>query len=271
MADELNTPDREEEERERWALLHEINEVKDTPLVVLSLIWVGLLILELAGGLTGFLPTLVLVIWGVFILDFVIEFIIAPRKLVYLRNSWLTAIALVIPAFRMLRIFPALRMLRAARFIRSTNLVRMLTSTNRGLRAMRAALGRRGFGYIVLATIMVLFIAAGGILQFESPGALERAGYEDTTGIEHYGDAVWWTAMLITTFGSDYWPQTAEGRALTVVLSVYSVAVFGYITATIASMFIASDITSRDEQNQKEARRGKRRRRPQSVATARTG
>jgi voltage-gated potassium channel len=264
MPDEPNTPEREEEERERWALLREIDEVKDTPLVVLSFIWVGLLILELAQGLTGFLPTLVLVIWGIFVLDFVIEFIIAPKKRVYLRNSWLTAIALIIPAFRMLRIFPALRMLRAARFIRSTNLVRILTSTNRGLRAMRAALGRRGFGYIVLATVMVLFIAAGGILQFESPGALQRAGYEDTAGIEHYGDAVWWTAMVITTFGSDYWPQTPEGRTLTVVLSVYSVAVFGYITATIASMFISSDISSREE---REARRGRqRRRRPQSVA-----
>lgn len=257
-----NEPD-PEEERERWTLLREINELTETPLIVLSLIWVGLLILELARGLTGFLPTLVLVIWGIFILDFVIEFVIAPRKLAYLRSSWLTAVALVIPAFRVLRIFPALRMLRAVRFIRSTNLVRMLTSTNRGLRAMRFALGRRGFGYVVLATIMILFIGAGGILQFESPGALQRAGYDDPTGIQHYGDAVWWTAMVITTFGSDYWPQTAEGRALTVILSIYSVAVFGYITATIASMFISSDAQAREKE-------GRSRRRPWSPALRRS-
>ena len=257
------THDREEEERERWALLREINEFTEAPLVVLSFVWVGLLILELAHGLTGFLPTLVLIIWGLFILDFLIEFVIAPRKIVYLRSNWLTMIALVVPAFRILRIFPALRLLRATRFIRSANLVRLLTSTNRGLRAMRFALGRRGFGYVLLATVMILFLGAGGILQFESPGALQRAGYDDPTGIEHYGDAVWWTAMVITTFGSDYWPQSAEGRALTVILSIYSVAIFGYITATIASIFISSDSAAREKE-------GRSRRRPWSPALRRS-
>jgi voltage-gated potassium channel len=263
MEQKTETPEREAEERERWTLLREINEFTETPLVVLSFVWVGLLILELARGLTGFLPTLVLVIWGLFVLDFVIEFIIAPRKLVYLRSSWLTMIALVIPAFRILRIFPALRLLRATRFVRSTNLVRMLTSTNRGLRAMRYALGRRGFGYVILATVMILFLGAGGILQFESSGALQRAGYEETAGIEHYGDAVWWTAMIITTFGSDYWPQTTEGRALTVILSIYSVAIFGYVTATIASIFVSSDASAREKE-------GRRRRRPVAPAARRS-
>lgn len=256
MPNERPEADREKEEQERWSLLHEINELTETPLVILSFVWVGLLVLELARGLTGFLPTVVLIIWALFILDFVIEFIIAPRKLVYLRGSWLTALALVIPAFRMLRIFPALRMLRAARFIRSANLVRLLTSTNRGLRAMRLAMGRRGFGYVVLATLMILFLGAAGILQFENPGTLAREGYDDSNAIAHYGDAVWWTAMIITTFGSDYWPQTAEGRTLTVLLTIYSVAIFGYITATIASMFVSSDVTARV----KESRRQKRRR-----------
>jgi voltage-gated potassium channel len=261
MNDEPTRRERVEEERERWTLLREINEFTETPLVFLSFVWVGLLILELARGLSDFLSNLVLIIWGLFILDFVIEFIIAPRKLVYLRNSWLTAIALVIPAFRILRIFPALRLLRAARFMRSTNLVRMLTSTNRGLRALRLSLGRRGFGYVVLATAMILFIGAGGMLQFESSTALERGGYEDVAGIDSYGDALWWTAMIITTFGSEYWPQSAEGRVLTVILAVYSVAIFGYVTATIASMFVASDASAREQEG-----RRRRRRRPLTPA-----
>jgi voltage-gated potassium channel len=248
-----------DEERERWTLLREINEFTETPLIVLSFIWVGLLVLELTRGLTGFLPNLVLIIWALFILDFVIEFIIAPRKLVYLRSSWLTAVALVIPAFRILRIFPALRLLRTIRFARSVNLVRLLTSTNRGLRATRLALGRRGFGYVVLATIMILFLGAAGILQFESPSALQRAGYEADDGVAHYGEAVWFTAMIITTFGSEYWPQTAEGRTLTVILAIYSVAIFGYVTATIASIFVSSDITARETEG-----RRRRRQRPRS-------
>jgi voltage-gated potassium channel len=27
-----------------------------------------------------------------------------------------------------------------------------------------------------------------------------------------YGNALWWTAMVMTTIGSDYFPKTAEGR-----------------------------------------------------------
>lgn len=33
--------------------------------------------------------------------------------------------------------------------------------------------------------------------------------------------------MLLTTMGSEYWPQTAEGRILCLLLSVYAFAVFG--------------------------------------------
>ena len=49
------------------------------------------------------------------------------------------------------------------------------------------------------------------------------------------------TAMIMTTMGSAYWPETAEGRVLCVVLALYAFAVFGYLTATIASFFVARD------------------------------
>ena len=41
--------------------------------------------------------------------------------------------------------------------------------------------------------------------------------------------------------GSAYWPQTAEGRLLCVGLALYAFAMFGYITATVASFFVARD------------------------------
>lgn len=46
--------------------------------------------------------------------------------------------------------------------------------------------------------------------------------------------------MLLTTLGSQYWPYTIEGRILCWLLSVYALAVFGYITATIATYFIGT-------------------------------
>ena len=47
--------------------------------------------------------------------------------------------------------------------------------------------------------------------------------------------------MVMTTIGSGYWPITAEGRILALLLAVYAFAVFGYITASLASILVARD------------------------------
>lgn len=70
--------------------------------------------------------------------------------------------------------------------------------------------------------------------------AFERT-LPDGGGFEDYWDALWWTAMLLTTIGSEYWPQTAEGRLLCLLLSIYSLGILGYITATLASFFVGRD------------------------------
>ena len=60
-------------------------------------------------------------------------------------------------------------------------------------------------------------------------------------GLTTYGEALWWTAMIMTTMGSAYWPQTPEGRVLCFLLALYSFAVFGYVTATLATFFVGRD------------------------------
>ena len=47
--------------------------------------------------------------------------------------------------------------------------------------------------------------------------------------------------MIMTTLGSEYWPQTPEGRVLCIILSLFAFAVFGYITAAIATFFVGQD------------------------------
>jgi voltage-gated potassium channel len=58
---------------------------------------------------------------------------------------------------------------------------------------------------------------------------------------DSYGHAVWWTAMIMTTMGSEKWPETPEGRLLCVLLALYSFTVFGYVTAVLATFFIGRD------------------------------
>ncbi len=59
-----------------------------------------------------------------------------------------------------------------------------------------------------------------------------------------YGEALCWTAMLLTSLGSEYWPQTAEGRVLCLLLALYGFAMFGYVMATLATFFVGRDAES---------------------------
>lgn len=58
--------------------------------------------------------------------------------------------------------------------------------------------------------------------------------------------ALWWSAMRVITAGSDFWPATAEGRALAFILSLFGYAIFGYVTATLATFFIGRDAEEKD-------------------------
>jgi voltage-gated potassium channel len=103
---------------------------------------------------------------------------------------------------------------------------------NRGLRSLARAMRRQGAGYVAVLTVIVTLAGAAGMLVFE--GADKHGGFSG------FGDALWWTAMLVTTVGSDYWPRTVEGRILALLIAVYAVAVFGYLAASLASYFVGN-------------------------------
>ncbi len=224
-------------ETERYELLRRIENSLEVPMMVLAFVWLALLVGELIWGESLLFETLGAIIWIIFILDFALEFILAPRKAEYVKRNWLTAVSLLVPALRLFRLFRAFRLLRLARVARSSRLLRVISSLNRGMRALGASLSRRGFGYLIGLTVLVTFTGAAGMYAFENtvPG-----------GIESYGEALWWTAMILTTLGSQYWPETVEGRVLCVFLALYAISVFGYLTATLATFFIGRDAESTD-------------------------
>lgn len=219
---------------ERWSTLEQLDDWLRTPMLVLSLVWLVLVVIELVWGGTRVLNVLGIVIWGVFVAEFALRFTLAPAKVRFLRGNWITVLSLLAPA---LRAFPALRLFRAARAMRGLRLVRIVGTANRSMNALRAGLRRRGFGYLAGLTVMVALLGAGGMLVFE-PASEVQGGF---TG---YADALWWTVMLVATMGSQFWPVTAEGRVLCILLASYGFAVFGYITATFASYFVGRDAAS---------------------------
>jgi len=127
--------------RKRYRIFYSLEENLEIPMFLLSIAWLYLFIIELVEGLTEIQETVIYVIWILFILEFLIKFIVAPRKLGFLKNSWITIVALIIPAFRMLRLINALRILRSVRVLNSTRIIRALTSGKRFFSALQEAQG----------------------------------------------------------------------------------------------------------------------------------
>lgn len=231
---------RREIDSERQALLERLQDWLEVPMMVLAFVWLALFIIEVVWGASPLVQAAGNVIWGLFVFEFILGFTLAPGKLDYLEHNWLKGIALLAPAlraFRILRILRLARLSRAAGMTRGLRLLRVLSSINRSMHALGASMSRRGFGYAVVLTLIVTLAGAAGMYAFESNLPGER-------GLDNYGEALWWTAMMMTTIGSEYWPQTAEGRVLCFILALYAFGVFGYVTATLATFFIGSDAES---------------------------
>lgn len=220
--------------QKRLRALRELEAWSRMPMAVLGLIWLALVIAELLTGETGPLEFFGTAIWIIFILDFVLRLSLAPKRLNFIKQNWITVVALVVPAFRVLS---GLRLFRAFRALRGLRLVRIIGAANRGMNSLRRTMRKRGLGYALAMTVGVTLLGAAGMLAFEPASATQP-------GFSNFADALWWTAMLITTMGTDFWPRTPEGRMLCLLLAIYGFAMFGYITASFASFFVGQDARS---------------------------
>jgi voltage-gated potassium channel len=223
----------EPQRKERLHVLAQLEEWLEWPMTLLAFVWLMLVVVDLLWPSNGIFEFLGLLIWGIFIVEFLIRLAVAPEKWAFVVRNPITVIALIAPAFRFLRV---VRILRVSRGLR---LVRVVGTANRSINALRSSFEKRGLSYVMLATSAVIFLGAAGMLAFE-PAHLIDGGF---TG---YGDALWWTAMLVATMGSGFWPQTPEGRMLALLLAVYGLAVFGYITASFATYFIGREAQEGD-------------------------
>jgi len=219
---------------ERKQLLIQINELTDRPLFYLSFVWLGITIFELTSGVSQILENVSYAIWGLFIADFLLELTIAPSNKQYLKENWLIGLSLLLPALRLLRILKFVRYVRLLRSLRSLSLVKIIASLNRNISTVRNHAKHFGVRYVFLISSLVVLVGAAGILNFEQANAQQHS----REGMDNYADALWWTVMMMTTIGSEYIPHTIAGRLLAIVISFYAIAIFGYITAILASLLI---------------------------------
>lgn len=156
------------------------------------------------------------VIFWIFALDVLLRLIHLGRDILtwkgaigFFKDNWLALLALLLPAFRALRVLRVVIVLRGLQpFLKS--------------RSSRV-------GTIVGVTFpLVLFTAALSVLEAER--------YAEGSNITNFADAIWWAVASVTTVGyGDRFPVTADGRFIATFLMVIGIGLFSSLTALLAA------------------------------------
>jgi voltage-gated potassium channel len=157
--------------------------------------------------------TIMWIIWVLFVVDFIMNLILAERRVHWFFTHFLDFLIVALPALRPLRLL---------------RLVTLLKFLNRG--AGRALRGRV-ITYAVGAAIILVFVAALAELDVER--------HAIGSHIHTFGDSLWWACVTIASVGyGDITPVTIEGRFIAVGVMAAGIALIGTVAATFASFFI---------------------------------
>lgn len=201
----------------------------DPLMAVLGVVFLAVVILEisnipLTAGETRVIRATGSVIYGLFIVDFLVRLAISPRRWAFIKDNWLLAVSLALPflaPLRILRIAPAASAITASRAV---------AGIGRALDELSLMLRGKAFVYLVMITILVVLLGAGVVLQLDRSHA--------NTPFANYGDALWWAATVITTMNNSDDPVSAWARVVAVAMRIYAVGVFTYLTGAVASYYV---------------------------------
>ena len=192
-------------------------ELTDWPLSAAALIFLiaysWQVIADLKPPQDEFTETIMWIVWALFAVDYIVNLVLAPRKLRWFFTHFHEFLIVALPALRPLRL------------LRLISLLAILQ------RAAGRALRGKVVVYAAGAAIMLVFVAALAMLDVErhAPGS----------HIHTFGDALWWGVVTITSVGyGDLEPITLEGRLIAVAVMIGGIALLGTVTATLASFFI---------------------------------
>lgn len=102
-------------------------------------------------------------------------------------------------------------------------------------RVRRSVAHRGAFPFLAVTTLSLALLA----------GLLGRATAPDDFAT--YGDAAWWSLVTLTTVGyGDIVPQSVWGRTIGAFVMVCGVTFLSFLTATVTSLFVASEENERD-------------------------
>jgi len=194
--------------------------------MILGVVYLASYITEVLAEPTGLfreaLGALGWTIYAIFVTELIARIIASWHTLTsvdgllqFVRQYWLSVLAAILPAFRILRFLRVIIVLRAFQpFVaRRTHRLAFLTG---------------------VTVPLLLLTAAVTVLDAE----------RDAIGanITSFGDALWWSLASITTVGyGDRYPVTDEGRLVATFLMIIGIGLFGSLTALLAAWVLKGD------------------------------
>jgi voltage-gated potassium channel len=159
-------------------------------------------------------------VWFLFVADYVVRLRLATRRWEFVRSHPLDLLAVMVPAFRSLRLIATV--------------------------ARVSAVARRGSAEQVLARTVLIALTV--VLAGAAIGVEAERGTPGAT-ITTFGDGLWWALTTVTTVGyGDRIPITAEGRVVGGILMISGIAAMGAVSAAITARLIRnSEVDDPDE------------------------
>lgn len=177
---------------------------------------------DLPAGWRQACETANIVIWAVFIADYAIRLLLHPDRPRFLRSHLFDLVVLVLPIVRPLR---ALRLVTAVIMV-----YRRTTTWARGRLAI----------YVGSTTVLLVFVAALAVLEAERG--------DPDSNITTYPEALWWSAVTITTVGyGDHYPATTGGKLAALALMIGGIGLIGFVTGSLASWIVERVAANDDE------------------------
>lgn len=189
---------------------------------------VPLVILEERGDNSMAVQAADWAVWGVFVLEYVIELALCPNRKAYAKKNWLSPLVITLS----FPLVPAmLSLTRLARLARILRLVRLAGVTIRGLGELRGVLARQGLIYVACVTLVTVLAGGAGLTMLE-PNTTKG-------GVP---DGIWWAIVTATTVGyGDIAPQTFWGRAIGVLIMLAGVGLVSTLAASITTFFVGQE------------------------------
>lgn len=197
-------------------------------IIILAVVSIIMAIMDICGKVgadnTAFYLTdnVILIIFAI---DYIVRFIIAPKKIDFFKNNVFDLIAIipfssVFSFFRFARLF---RLAKFSRLLKLTKFARVVGVFGKIKRQADKFLHTNGFIYMLYAAVVLIILSSILISYFEN---------------KTFSDALWWSIVTCTTVGyGDISPVTGIGRVVAVILMVFGIGMISMLTGTITTFF----------------------------------